>query len=145
MIDISDKEISERIATAYGEIVLRKETLIAIEEKRVKKGDVVEVSKISGINAAKATFLNIPHCHPIPINSVEPSIEIKKDRLAVKCTVKATYKTGVEMEALSCVTSMLLTTWDMIKYLEKDSQGNYSDTRITNIKVIEKWKGNHGT
>jgi len=144
MIDISEKEDMHRVATAYGEIVLKKETLIAIEEKTVKKGDVIEVSKISGINAAKSTFLNIPHCHPIPISYVEPTIEMKKDRIAVKCTVKAYYKTGVEMEALSCATSMLLTIWDMVKYLEKDSNGNYMDTRITNIKVIEKWKGKNG-
>ncbi len=144
MIDISEKEDTQRIATAYGEIVLKKETLIAIEEKTVKKGDVIEVSKISGINAAKSTFLNIPHCHPIPISYVEPTMELKKDRIAVKCTVKAYYKTGVEMEALSCATSMLLTIWDMVKYLEKDSTGNYRDTRITNIKVIEKWKGKNG-
>jgi len=145
MIDISEKENVDRIATAYGEIVLKKETLIAIEEKTVKKGDVMEVSKISGINAAKMTFMNIPHCHPIPISFVDPVVEIGEDRVSVRCTVKANYKTGVEMEALSCVSSMLLTIWDMVKYLEKDVNGIYRDTRITNIKVIEKRKGKDGS
>ncbi len=141
MIDISDKETVNREATAKGFIVLKSATINAIRKKRVKKGDVLEVSKVSGVLGAKMTPQLLPHCHPIPIESVSPSAVIIDSGVSVACTIKAHYKTGVEMEALSCVNSMLLTIWDMVKYLEKDDKGQYTSTNINDVRVISKEKG----
>jgi cyclic pyranopterin phosphate synthase len=145
MIDISEKEIVSREATAKGKIRIKSSTASLIINKGIKKGDVMEVARISGIMAAKNTPEIIPHCHQIPLDSVDPHIEIHKDSVEVQCTVKANYKTGVEMEALSCVSAMLLTIWDMVKYLEKDETGNYPNTAIETVKVVEKRKGRNGT
>lgn len=140
MIDISDKEDIPRSARASGKIVLTKESIDAIKKDKVKKGDVLQVAEISAIQAVKKTPESIPHCHPIPIESVDVSFEWDDDALKVECEVKAVYKTGVEMEALSGVNAALLTIWDMVKYLEKDEDGQYPDTNIRNISVLEKKK-----
>ena len=89
---------------------------------------------------AKRTPDIIPFCHPIPLQKVDVSFAIHKDGIEAKCSVKASYRTGVEMETLACVSSALLTIWDMTKYIEKDETGNYPDTRITDIHVIRKVK-----
>ncbi len=141
MIDISDKESVRREATATGFVKLGAKSISAIKQKRVKKGDVEEVSAVAGIMGAKATPQLIPHCHQIPLESVLPEIYVEDDGIRVKCTVKTSYKTGVEMEALACVNSMLLTVWDMVKYLEKDKQGQYRNTEISKVRVVEKIKG----
>ncbi len=140
MIDITEKPKVRRIAEAAGSIDLRRETVEGIKANRIKKGDVLEISKIAGIQWAKRTWDLIPHCHQIPLTSVEPDTEITSNGVEVKCTVVAQYGTGVEMEALSCVTGMLLTIWDMVKYIEKDESGNYPHTAIRNIRVIRKEK-----
>jgi cyclic pyranopterin phosphate synthase len=140
MIDISEKEVVKREAVAEGFISLKKATINAILNGKVKKGNVVEASKIAGVLGAKMTPQIIPHCHPIPLESVDTQVEINEDRVTVICTVKARYKTGVEMEALTCVNSMLLTIWDMVKYLEKDKMGQYPNTQISGIKVQMKKK-----
>ncbi len=140
MIDISEKEVVKREAVAEGFISLKKATIKAILNSKVKKGNVVEASKIAGVLGAKMTPQIIPHCHPIPLESVDTRVEINEDRVTVICAVKARYKTGVEMEALTCVNSMLLTIWDMVKYLEKDKMGQYPNTQISGIKVQMKRK-----
>jgi cyclic pyranopterin phosphate synthase len=144
MIDIGGKEVVLREAIASGFIALKPATIKAIGEKRIKKGDVAEISKAAGVMGAKMTPQNIPFCHPIPIDTVEPEIEFKQGGIEAKCTVRAHYRTGVEMEALSCVNSMLLTIWDMVKYLEKDEKGGYSTTEISRVKVLKKSKGSDG-
>ncbi len=141
MIDIGDKQIVKREAVASGYIKLKRTTLKAIGEGSVKKGDVKEVSRVAGVLGAKMTPQLIPHCHPLPLESVLPSIEIETEGIRVTCRVTARYKTGVEMEALSCVNSMLLTVWDMVKYLEKDEKGQYTSTEISEVRVIRKEKG----
>lgn len=144
MIDISNKGDVFREAIATGRIKLKQSTISEISHGNIKKGNVIEVSKVSGVQAAKNTSQNIPFCHQILLESVTPELEMAGEYVEVKCTVKARYKTGVEMEALSCVTSMLLTVWDMVKYLEKDENGNYPDTSLTEVRVVEKRKDSSG-
>lgn len=140
MIDVSDKDVTLRIAVARGEIFLKKESIEAINSGTVKKGDVLNTAKVAAIQAVKSTPTMIPMCHPIPIEYVNIDFEIDIERITSICSVKANYKTGVEMEALTGVSIALLTIWDMVKYLEKDESGQYPFTKIENIKVIEKRK-----
>jgi cyclic pyranopterin phosphate synthase len=144
MIDINGKDDVPRRATARGELTLKAATVDAIRENRVKKGDVLSTAKIAGIQAVKDTPRIIPLCHPIPVTSAKVSFELANEMVICECVVTARYKTGVEMEALVGVTSALLTVWDMVKYLEKDSKGQYPTTRLNSIMVIEKEKGNNG-
>ncbi len=141
MIDISNKDIVPRSATATGEIVLKISTVQAIENKKIKKGDVFEFSKAAALLAIKNTHNLLPHTHPIPLEHAELNYKINENRIIVECTVKAHYKTGVEMEALVGVSVALLTIWDMVKYLEKDEYGQYPITSIKNIEVTKKEKG----
>ncbi|MFW6197015.1 MAG: cyclic pyranopterin monophosphate synthase MoaC, partial [Thermoplasmatota archaeon] len=101
MIDISRKDAVKRRATAEGMIELDEITIKKIKEEEIKKGDPLQVAEISAIQAVKKTPENIPHCHPIPIEGVSVDIKVMKDRIVVSCEVKAIYKTGVEMEAIS--------------------------------------------
>lgn len=140
MIDISDKKPVLRTAKAEGNIKLSPETLKQIRDNTIKKGNVAECSRVAGIMAAKNTSEALPFCHPIPLENVEVRVEQKDDSMTVTCEVKAHYKTGVEMEALSCVATALLTIWDMTKYLEKDQTGNYPSTLIRDIRVLTKVK-----
>ena len=141
MIDISNKKIVMRRAKAKGEIKLKKETLKAIKEKKVKKGDVFTVARVAGLNAVKNTSMLIPMCHPVPVSAVDIDFDVRENPIICVCEVKAEYKTGVEMEALTGVTVALLTIWDMVKYVEKDEKGQYPETKITNVEVVEKVKG----
>jgi len=141
MIDISNKKITMRRAKAKGEIKLKNATIKAIKEKMVKKGDVLTVARVAGLNAVKNTSTLIPMCHPVPVSSVNIDFILKENSVICTCEVKAEYKTGVEMETLTGVTVALLTVWDMVKYLEKDENGQYPETKITNIWVVEKVKG----
>ncbi len=140
MIDISGKKTVSRIARARGKIKLRKETIGVIRGGTVKKGDVLNTARIAGINAAKSTPALIPLCHSIPIDFIGINFEVKEESIVCLCEVRAFYKTGVEMESLVGVTNALLTIWDMVKYLEKDEGGQYPETRILDIEVIEKTK-----
>jgi cyclic pyranopterin phosphate synthase len=141
MVDITDKESVPRSAVAQGKIVLAPETLETIKAKQVKKGDPLEAAKIAGMQAVKNTPSILPHCHQINITAMKLDFTMEEDGVTCACTVKAIYKTGVEMDALCGATVALLTIWDMVKYLEKDEGGQYPDTRIENIKVINKQKG----
>ncbi len=145
MIDINQKPVVLREARAAGFIKLKPETVQVIRNKNVKKGDVLEISRVAGVMGAKMTHLNIPHCHPIPIESVTPEVILRDEGVEVNCLVKAHYKTGVEMEALSCTNAMLLNIWDMTKYLEKDKDGQYSTTEILGVRVLEKRKDKDGS
>lgn len=141
MVDVGDKAIVKRSATAKGSIRLKTSTAEAVRSGRVKKGDVLTASKLAGIQAAKATSDILPLCHQIPLNSVEVDMVVGEDCLEASCRVSAEYRTGVEMEALMGVTAALLNAWDMVKYLEKDSKGQYPVTIITDIRVVSKLKG----
>lgn len=140
MLDISNKEDILRSARAEGEIELKKDTIVAIKEGTIIKGDVLGTAQTAAILAVKNTPNLVPLCHPIPINSVEVTFDMKENVITSYCHVKANYKTGVEMESLVGVSAALLTIWDMVKYLEKDENGQYPSTNIRNVKVILKEK-----
>lgn len=140
MVDITDKEVTYREAVAEGFIKLRRETLDVIKRGSVEKGDVVSVTKIAGILAAKKTSELLPLCHPIPITHVSLDLDILEDGIKVRATVKTNAQTGVEMEALTATATALLNIWDMVKKYEKDERGQYPTTEISYIKVIHKGK-----
>jgi len=140
MVDISDKDVVPRFAEAEGEILLRPDTLGKIRRGEIKKGDVLATAEVAGIQAAKRTDELIPLCHQIPLSKVKILFDVRKDRIAARCLVKAEYKTGVEMEALVGATVALLTVWDMVKYLEKDEAGQYPLTRLSGVRVLKKEK-----
>jgi len=142
MVDISEKDVVERIAVAEGKIYLNKKTIEKILKKQIKKGDVLTTAEISAINAVKKTPDLILMCHQIPITNVDVHFEIdeKENSITAWVKVKAIAKTGVEMEALTGVCIALLTIWDMVKYIEKDEKGQYRTTKINDIRVIEKTK-----
>jgi len=141
MIDISGKEVVHREAEATGRINLKGDTIEKIRSGEIKKGDPLPAAEIACILAVKKTPDILPLCHPIPITSVDAEFQIADDYIEARCRVTADYKTGVEMEALTGVAAALLTIWDMVKYLEKDTDGQYPSTVITDVKVTEKRKG----
>ncbi len=140
MVDISQKKEVRREAIARGRIKLKRSTIELIKNNQVEKGDVVNVSKTAGILAVKRTSDLIPMCHPIPLEHVNVELNIGDDFVEATCEVLAHYKTGVEMEALTGVSVTLLTVWDMVKKYEKDSEGQYPETKIEDIEVVKKVK-----
>ena len=136
MVDVSAKDPTLRIAKAYGEVLLNKETLAKVKEGRIAKGDVLAVAQVAGIMAAKRNHELIPMCHNIPLESCDISFAIddKTSKITITSFVKCHHKTGVEMEALSGVSIALLTIYDMCKALQKDIE-------ITNICLLEKRGG----
>ena len=140
MVDISDKEVVHREAEAEGRIHLKSETIEAIREGRIEKGDPLSTAEIACMLAVKKTPELIPMCHTIPLTSVNAEFEMGDKSILARCRVTADYKTGVEMEALTGVAVALLTVWDMVKYLEKDAKGQYPSTSITDVRVTEKRK-----
>ncbi len=140
MVDISGKPVVKRVAEAVGELILQSATIDAIKSKSTKKGDVLAISEIAGIQAAKRTWDLIPLCHQIPLASVNISFKIEENRIHGRCNVNASYSTGVEMEALVGVSVALLSVWDMVKYLEKDENGQYPVACIEKIRVTKKTK-----
>ena len=141
MVDVSEKEIVRREAEAVGLVKLKRSTVTSIKEGKVKKGDPLTVAEVASIQAVKKTPDLIPLCHAIPITSVKTTFRLGEDEIQVRCRVVADYKTGVEMEALTGVTVALLNIWDMVKYLEKDEEGQYPTAAITGVRVTEKRKG----
>jgi cyclic pyranopterin phosphate synthase len=140
MINVGKKPIIMRKAVASGYIHLSKKTLNEIKSNRVRKGDPLPVAEIAAIQAAKKTSDIIPHCHQIPLDTVDVDFSMQEDGIEAVCTVQCHARTGVEMEALVGVSIALNTIWDMVKYLEKDDQGQYLNTAITNIRVLLKEK-----
>lgn len=121
MVDVSEKNESERIATACSTISLSKETLDCIKNNQMKKGDVLGVARVAGIMAAKKTSDLIPMCHPLMITKCNIDYEIDEENSKIKilATVKIVGKTGVEMEALTAATVTALTIYDMCKAMDK--------------------------
>jgi cyclic pyranopterin monophosphate synthase len=140
MVDITDKPPVFRKATATGAIRLQEATIEAIKLGQVKKGDVLTTARLAAILAVKDTPRLIPLCHPIPITGLEVNFDLEERRVRATVTVTSVGKTGVEMEALTGVAVALLNVWDMVKYLEKDETGNYPETEMETIRVIEKRK-----
>lgn len=145
MVDITGKPPVFRVATASGSIRLKKSTIEAIRSSDIKKGDVLTTARLAAILAAKDTPRLIPLCHPIPLTGLDVNFELEADRVRATVRVTSVGQTGVEMEALTGVSAALLNVWDMVKYLEKDETGNYPQTEIEMIRVLEKRKegGSH--
>ena len=141
MVDISGKGEVVREATASGRIYLRPETLAAIREGTVVKGNVLATARVAATMAVKNTSNIIPMCHPIPISSIAVDFSDGDGFIETTVIVKMSGRTGVEMEALTGVSVALLTVWDMVKSAEKDKDGQYPVTRIDAIRVVEKKKG----
>ena len=140
MVDIGGKADVVRRAVAAGEIRLKRETLEAIKNRKIVKGEVLETARIAAVMAVKKTAFAIPMCHNIPITSIDVRFDMGTETITATVEVNSFGKTGVEMEALHGVSVALLTIWDMVKSAEKDATGNYPYTEISNIKVLEKQK-----
>tara|TARA_B100000003_G_scaffold758_1_gene742 strand:+ start:3218 stop:3721 length:504 start_codon:yes stop_codon:yes gene_type:complete len=142
IVNIGSKPVVERRATAKGRVILNQDTKAAIVSGGIKKGDVLEASTIAAIQAVKDTPRIIPHCHPIPLEGTSVDWSWEDTSLWCTVTVSAHYKTGIEMEALTGVAAGLLCAFDMVKSLEKDDDGQYPVARISDLEVVEKFKGN---
>ena len=140
MVDVGEKPDTERRAVARGEIRLTESTVESIREDSIGKGDVLATARVGAVQAVKHTWESIPMCHQIPITNVETDFEVEPDRVILTVTVETTGKTGCEMEALEGVTTGLNVVWDMVKAAEKDEDGQYPDTAISDIRVVEKEK-----
>ncbi|MFW5965487.1 MAG: cyclic pyranopterin monophosphate synthase MoaC [Halodesulfurarchaeum sp.] len=140
MVDVGEKPDTARRAVAKGEIHLQASTVEAIEEDDLEKGNVLATARVGAIQAVKHTWETIPMCHQIPITNVETDFEVGDAVLALTVAVETTGKTGCEMEALQGVATGLNVVWDMVKAAEKDDLGQYPDTRIGGIEVLEKEK-----
>ena len=140
MVDVGDKDITERTATAQGSVLMQAETLKAIQDGGHKKGDVLGVARLAGIMAAKRTPDLIPLCHPLALTSVQVDLVCDAERNAVDITAtcKLTGRTGVEMEALTAVSVAALTVYDMCKAVDRAM-------RITEIRLTHKAGGKSGT
>ncbi|MBL4872967.1 MAG: cyclic pyranopterin monophosphate synthase MoaC [Rhodobacteraceae bacterium] len=121
MVDVSQKQITARVAVAKGKITMEASTLALITEGRAKKGDVLGVARLAGIMAAKKTHDLIPLCHPLALSkvSLELTPDVDQNCVDIEATVKTTGQTGVEMEALTAVSIAGLTIYDMVKAVDK--------------------------
>ncbi|EAQ27378.1 cyclic pyranopterin monophosphate synthase MoaC [Roseovarius sp. 217] len=139
MVDVSDKDITARVAVAEGHIKMARETFDIITEGRAKKGDVLAVARLAGIMAAKRTPDLIPLCHPLSITKVTVDLTLDPELPGVRiaATVKTTGQTGVEMEALTAASVAALTVYDMTKAVDKAME-------IGGIRVILKDGGKSG-
>jgi cyclic pyranopterin phosphate synthase len=139
MVDVSAKGDTVRIATARGRVLMRPETLRLIKSGGVKKGDVLAIAQVAGVMGAKRTSDLIPLCHPLPITGVDLSFELDEAGSAVEITASARIvgKTGVEMEALTAVTTAALTIYDMCKAVDKGMV-------IDQVRLVHKVGGKSG-
>lgn len=137
MVDVADKPITLREATARGKIRMAPATMAAIRAGDLKKGDVLGVARLAGIMAAKRTADLIPLCHPLPIDAVTVDLETGESSVIITVTVRTAGRTGVEMEALTAVSVALLTVYDMAKAIQKDMV-------IEGIALIAKSGGRSG-
>jgi cyclic pyranopterin phosphate synthase len=141
MVDVTSKPEVYREAKAKGTIKLKPETIQLIRDGKIEKGNPFEVAKVAGILAAKNTSTLIPLCHPLPLTGVEIKLKTVDDsKVEAEATVKTKAQTGVEMEALAAVATVLLTVWDMTKQYEKDAEGQYPSTSIQDLHVVKKMK-----
>lgn len=139
MVDVSDKAVTSRVAVAEGHIRMAQETFDIISQGRAKKGDVLGVARLAGIMGAKKTAELIPLCHPLPITKVAVDLTLDPDLpgVQISATVKTTGQTGIEMEALTAVSTAALTVYDMAKAVDKAMQ-------IGGIRVVLKDGGKSG-
>ncbi|HJM37877.1 MAG TPA: cyclic pyranopterin monophosphate synthase MoaC [Acidimicrobiales bacterium] len=137
MVDVGNKDDTKRSATASGKVFMSTETLEALERQELKKGDVLGVARVAGIQAAKKTSELIPLCHPLAINFASVDFRIRESCVEIQATVKTSGKTGVEMEALTACSVAALTVYDMCKSMDKS-------ITIEEVKLLEKTGGKSG-
>ena len=140
MVDVSDKEITSRVAVARGSIHMQAETLELIRSGKVEKGDVFSVARVAGIMAAKKTSELIPMCHPLNITSVKIDLTAQKKpaRVDIEASVRVSGKTGVEMEAMTAVCVAGLTIYNMCKAVDREMT-------IGEVRLVKKSGGKSGT
>ena len=140
MVDVTSKDVTERVATARGAIFMRVETLDLILEKKVEKGDVFSVARVAGIMAAKKTSELIPMCHPLNLTSIAVDFTAEKNppRIEIEATVRVSGKTGVEMEAMTAAAVAGLTIYDMCKAADREMT-------LGEIRLVRKSGGKSGT
>ncbi len=140
MVDVGDKAVTRREATAEGFITLGAEAFATVVERRARKGDVLAIAQLAGIQATKRTGDLIPLCHPLPISGVEVLLEPIAEGSQIRCeaTVRTDWRTGVEMEALTAVTTALLTVYDMLKSVDRGME-------ISSVRLLAKSGGRSGT
>lgn len=140
MVDVSAKDVTERIAAAGGSVLMKPGTMQLIVEGNVKKGDVLSVARLAGIMGAKKTPDLIPLCHPLALNAIDIELVLDEDRNAVDITAtcRVQGRTGVEMEALTAVSVAALTIYDMCKAVDRTMT-------LTNIRLLEKSGGKSGS
>jgi cyclic pyranopterin phosphate synthase len=137
MVDVSAKDVTARSATAAGRVQLSAACVAALRDGTVPKGDALAVARIAGIQGAKRTPDLIPLCHPLSISGVDVTAEVTDDGVELTATVRTTDRTGVEMEALTAVSTAALTVVDMVKALDRAAV-------ITDIRVLAKSGGRRG-
>ena len=138
MVDVGDKAVTQRTATARGSVIMQAETLDMIVQNRAKKGDVLAVAQLAGIMAAKKTSDLVPLCHPLMLSKVTVDLTPQAPgRVEIEATVRLTGQTGVEMEALTAVSVAAVTVYDMGKAVDRGMQ-------ITDIRLVHKDGGKSG-
>lgn len=137
MVDVGEKAISSRRAVARCRVLMNPETATAVRDGGMKKGDVIAVARVAGIQAAKKTSDLIPLCHPLMLSSVSVEFEIGSDSIDISATVTTVDRTGVEMEALTACATAALTVYDMCKSADKNMT-------ITDLALWEKDGGRSG-
>ncbi|WP_290637051.1 cyclic pyranopterin monophosphate synthase MoaC [Aquisalimonas sp.] len=140
IVNVGDKDSTRRVAVAEGRIHMEADTLAAIREQRIKKGDVLAVARVAGLMASKKTWETVPLCHPIQLTHAEVTLEPLDDGSGIHCTARTetVERTGVEMEALNAVQAALLTVYDMCKGMDRGMT-------IDGVRLMEKSGGRSGT
>ena len=137
MVDVSGKEVTARSATATGRVLVSDEVVRLLRAGGVPKGDAIAVARIAGIQAAKRTPDLVPLCHPIAVHGVDVALQVDDDAVAISATVRTADRTGVEMEALTCVAVAGLALIDMVKAVDPSAT-------ITDVRVERKTGGSSG-
>ena len=139
MVDVGDKEVTERSAVAEGAVLMEAETLRLIEGAQLQKGDVLTTAQLAGVMAAKRTHELIPLCHPLALSHIDVELTPQSEppRIEIRATVRCRGRTGVEMEALTAVSVAALTVYDMAKAVDRGM-------RITDVRLREKRGGRSG-
>lgn len=137
MVDVSGKAVTARSATARGRVLLSPQAVAALRDGTVPKGDALAVARIAGLQAAKRTPDLVPLAHPIAVHGVVVELEVADHGVDIEATVRTADRTGIEMEALTCVTVAALALVDMVKAVDKHS-------RITDVRVVAKSGGRSG-
>lgn len=139
MVDVSDKEVTDRVAIAHAKITMKPDTFRLIMDKKIQKGDVLEVARVAGIMAAKQTYALIPMCHPLNLASVKIDYTNNSvNTIDIFSEVRVTGKTGVEMEAIAAAAITAITIYDMCKSVDKEMV-------ISDIHLVKKSGGKSGT